>query len=280
MQAGLFHEIHLFHRLGTALDLVGIAVLKAAFQKLLIQSFHGIHSGHWHQKIIPGIAHQILHQTLLVAAGYITEVGGKHIMGRKHPVIVLCNSMEAETFFDTDFAVVKDEPSGNTAEMVKHSLLGFQKALCILVQAGHDEDVTAAAEPSTEDLDGFPLSTQINGGLAPVDLNGIAGVIFQGHIRLGRNVLFFHFVDYTAHNGVGAGKVHFRDQTVIDPLGGVRLLPQPLLLVRFQTHPNEVFDLRSNHTRSTQIFLPDSRHDGSLTVFLYRRPGYTQSFCD
>ena len=146
-------------------------------------------------------------------------------MGRKHPVIVLGNGVEAETFFDTNFAIVKDEPSGNTAEVVKHPLLGLQKAFRILVQTGHDKNVAAVAESAAEDLDGLPFPAQINGGFAPVDLHGIAGVIFQWHIRLGRNVLFFHFMDHTAHNGVGAGKAHLGHQTVIDPFGGVRLLP-------------------------------------------------------
>lgn len=71
-------------------------------------------------------------------------------MGRKHTVIVLGYSMETETFFEADFTVVKDEPSGYTAEMVKYPLLGFQEVLCSLVQIGHSEDVTAVTEPATE----------------------------------------------------------------------------------------------------------------------------------
>lgn len=110
--------------------------------------------------------------------------------------------MEAKAFLDTDLAVVKDEPPGNSSKVVKHLLLGFQKTLSILAKASHDKDVTAIAESAAEDLDYLPLSLQVNGGFTPVNLNGIARIVLQRHIRLSRDILSFHFMDHTAHNGV------------------------------------------------------------------------------
>lgn len=102
--------------------------------------------------------------------------------------------------------------------MVKHPLLRLQETLRVLIQAGHNKNVAAVTEPAAEDLDHLPFSTQVDSGFAPVDLNSIAGVIFQRHIYLGWNILGSYFVDHTAHNGVGTGKSYLGNQTVIDPL--------------------------------------------------------------
>ena len=81
MHTGFVGKIHILNRLGTTLNFVVPPVPQTPLQKLRIQAVHGIDPGNRNQKVIPGIAHQILHQSLLVAAGHITEVGGKHIMG-------------------------------------------------------------------------------------------------------------------------------------------------------------------------------------------------------
>ena len=115
--------------------------------------------------------------------------------------------MVTKSIFDTDFSIVKDEPPGNSSKVVKHLLLGLQKTLSILTQTGHDKDVAAIAEPAAEYLNSFPLSLQVNGSFAPVDLNGVARIIFQRHICLSRDILNFHFMNHTAHNGVRAGEI-------------------------------------------------------------------------
>ena len=223
MQEGLLGKKHLPDTLGAALDFVGTAVLQAAFQQMIVEAFHGIHPGNRNKEILPAVAHQILHQALFVAAGNVAEVGGKDRVGRKHPVIVLGNGMQTESLLDADFTVVKDEPPGYPSEVVKHSLLGLQKAFRILVQTGHDKNVAAVAESAAEDLNYLTLSTQVDGSFAPVDLNSVAGIVFQGHIRLCGNILGFHFVDHTAHDGVGAGESLLGHQTVIDPFGRIIL---------------------------------------------------------
>lgn len=43
--------------------------------------------------------------------------------------------MEAEALLDTHFPIVKDEPLGNAVKMLEYPLVGFRKALCILIQA-------------------------------------------------------------------------------------------------------------------------------------------------
>lgn len=93
--------------------------------------------------------------------------------------------MEAKAFLDTYLAIVKDKPPGYTTEVVKHLLPGLQEALCILTETGHDKDFKAVAQPATEDLDNLPLSTEVDSGFSPVNLDGVAGIILQGHIRLG-----------------------------------------------------------------------------------------------
>lgn len=44
---------------------------------------------------------------------------------RSAMTLVLCYGMKTETFFDTNFSVVKDEPSGDTSEVVEHPLFGL-----------------------------------------------------------------------------------------------------------------------------------------------------------
>lgn len=154
------------------------------------------------QKVIPDITNQILNHTFLIAASYIAEVYSEDIVSSKHLVVILSYSMEAKAFLDTHFAVIKDKSPGNSSKVVKHLLLGFQKALSIQAKASHNKDVTAVAKPATEDLDSLPLFLRINGGFPQVNLNGIAMIVLQRHIRLSRDILRFHFMDHTAHNGV------------------------------------------------------------------------------
>ena len=56
------------------------AVLQTSLQKLLVQTFHRFNSRYRNQKIVSAISYQIFNQTLFIAAGYIAEVSGKHIM--------------------------------------------------------------------------------------------------------------------------------------------------------------------------------------------------------
>ncbi len=114
--------------------------------------------------------------------------------------------MEAKAFLDAYFSIIENKTSWNTAKMVEHPLLSLQKALCVLIQAGHDKDVAAVAEPAAEYLDHFPFATQIDRSFTPIDLNSIAGIIFQRHICLRRNVLSLHDMDNTAHSRVRSGE--------------------------------------------------------------------------
>ena len=75
--------------------------------------------------------------------------------------------MEAEAFLDAYFSIIENKTSWNTAKMVEHPLLSLQKALCVLIQAGHDKDVAAVAEPAAEYLDHFPFATQIDRSFTP-----------------------------------------------------------------------------------------------------------------
>lgn len=78
-------------------------------------------------------------------------------MGCKQTIIVLCPGVETEALLNTHLAVVKDDPPRHTAEVIKHPLLGVQKALGILAQTGHDKYVTSVAKCGAENLDGgFP----------------------------------------------------------------------------------------------------------------------------
>ena len=87
-------------------------------------------------------------------------------------------------------------------------------------------------------------------------------------------------MDHTAHNRVGAGKALLGHQTVIDPFGRVRLLPEAFFLVLLQTAANKALNFRGDNARSTKILLPDTGHDCSLAILLYGRSGYAQPFCD
>ena len=78
--------------------------------------------------------------------------------------------MGAEAVLDGNLAVVKDNPFGNTAEILKYLNQRIQETLLILPAVCQNHGGTAVAQPGAEEIDDGFGTVQIDGSLTPVNL--------------------------------------------------------------------------------------------------------------
>ena len=167
---------HLCNRELPVTDLVGIVIGLTLLCKIAIQLRQGRYLWDRNQKVIPGILYQILHQTLFMALGGITEVGAEGIVSGQLRITFLGLCILTEAFFDTHLGIVKDDPPGRTAKEFQTGLNSFQEGFLILPHEGHDEHSAGGTFPHTEIIDIQAVTADIGLGTAPVDLHSFAGV--------------------------------------------------------------------------------------------------------
>ena len=131
--------------------------------------------------------------------------------------------MGAEAVLDGNLAVVKDNPIGDTAEILKYLNQRIQKALLILPAVCQNHGGTAVAQSRAEEVDGSFDTAQVDGCLTPVNLQGIScRKDKRNECFLALLAKFFH---QSPDSRLAAGEAAFGYQPVIDPFGGVVLFP-------------------------------------------------------
>ena len=94
--------------------------------------------------------------------------------GIRSGITCLLPGVGAEAVLNGNLAVVKDNPFGNTAEILKYLNQRIQKALLILPAVCQNHGDTAVAQSRAEEVDGSFDTVQIDGRLTPVNLQGIS----------------------------------------------------------------------------------------------------------
>ena len=70
--------------------------------------------------------------------------------------------------------IVEDDTTGNTAIILEGSDYGIQKAFQILPLVGDDIRGAAVTQPGAEQVNNQLLAIDVNGSLAPIDLDGFS----------------------------------------------------------------------------------------------------------
>ena len=160
----------------------------------------------------------------------------------------------AEVVLDGNLAVVKDNPFGNTAEILKYLNQRIQKALLILSAVCQSHGSTAVAQSRAEEVDGSFDTAQVDGCLTPVNLQGIScRKDKRDECFLALLAKFFH---QSPDGCLAAGEAVFGYQPVIDPFGGVVLLPGSTLVILIQTLSDKGYHILSKYGGLPGVVLP------------------------
>ena len=125
--------------------------------------------------------------------------------------------MDTESILDSNLAIVKDNPFGNSAEIEECLNQSIQKALLFLLTVGQHYGSAVVTKPCAEQVDYSFDSAEINSSLALVNLHGIScWKDKRNEAFLG---LFPGFSRQPSDGCLAAGEAVFDLQTVVDALG-------------------------------------------------------------
>ena len=95
-------------------------------------------------------------------------------MSGQSGITCLLSGVGAEAVLDGNLAIVKDNPFGDTAEVLEYLNQRIQEALLVLPAICQNHGGTAVAQPGAEEIDDGFGTVQIDGSLTPVNLQGIS----------------------------------------------------------------------------------------------------------
>ena len=186
--------------------------------------------------------------------------------------------MGSEAVLDGNLAIVKDNTSGDTAEILEHLNQCIQEVLFILPAVCQDHGCAAVAHPGAEKVDGSFDAVQVDGSLTPVDLHGISRRKDKRNERL--LVLLTKLFHQPPDGCLSAGKAAFGHQPVINPFGCVMLLLRATLTVLIHTLSDESHDILGKYDRLPGILLPLPWDAVAVPVFLDGVTGDMQHRCN
>ena len=112
-------------------DLVG-QILSAFFPEQTIQFFHRLHFGNRDAGVPSAVTYQAFHKALFISGCRVAENSFKSVVGSQSSIPGLFPGMSTEAIFDSNLAVVKDNPFGYTTEVLEYLNQGVQEAFFIL----------------------------------------------------------------------------------------------------------------------------------------------------
>src|SRR5699024_788568 len=96
------------------------------------------------------VTYQAFHKAFFISGCRVAENSFKSVMGSQSSISGLFSGMSAEAIFDSNLAVVKDNPFGYTTEVLEYLNQGVQEAFFILPPVSQNQRCTTVTKPGTE----------------------------------------------------------------------------------------------------------------------------------
>ena len=131
--------------------------------------------------------------------------------------------MCAESALNSYLGIVEDDTAGNTAIILEGSDNGIQKTFQILPLIGDDIRGAAVTQPGTEQVNNQLLAIDVNGSLAPVNLDSFSRSESQRNEGLSFLSSCPHIMNQIPDRGLTAAEAAFFYQTLVDSPGSIPL---------------------------------------------------------
>ena len=183
-----------------------------------------------HESVSAYVSHQVLHRAFLVGLSGRAEGAVEEIVSPQAAEVLVLDSLWAgEDLANGRLGVVIPNLRKDAAEELKTPHVTIQEGFQLLGGISHGKRHLGVLGPQAEDEDLLHGPGDHHVSLTEVGLSHLAGHRFQGHEDLGAPAP--KGTHRPAHGHLRSGEVVFRDQTVIDALGGVALLARGGLII-------------------------------------------------
>ena len=130
-------------------------------------------------------------------------------------VVILGRGMCTESALNGYPGIVEDDTAGNPAIILKGTDNRIQKAFQVLPLIGDDIRGSAVTQPGAEQVKNQLLTIDINGSLAPIDLDGLSRSESQRNENLSSLPGCPHIVDQIPDRGLTSCEAAFFYQTLV-----------------------------------------------------------------
>ena len=134
-------------------------------------------------------------------------------------------------------------------------------------------------QPCAEQVQNLLLAININGSLAPIDLDGLSRSESQRNEDLRFLPSRSHIVNQVPDRGLASCEAAFFYQTLVNSTGSMPLLFDPFPVILIQTGRYELNHLRSHDSRFSAVLLTIPRDGLALPVLLNGIAGNTELLC-